>query len=285
MPRSMRSPTEESNDRLVAQELAAPDETNRAWLTRLGAPGGVQLDENGIILFGGSSLAAFRMRVAQSSMRRDLFPSYWSHCGILLGGGEFATVPLAPGSDVSSVPARNGVVMEKLEDFDDPERYPNVAVIRFALKHDDVRKHIKLLKEDRTIIDLPAMMLRWLGFVWGVTGAVNPLADGIGLPSAAFVETVFAMAGCELTPGLSSRSSCPEAIWQSARWWQKFYKESTVTDAVPGEETSFEGMPPEGFFVIRQPAAAITERDVSPRQTPPVMPGLSGMVRPRETPA
>lgn len=268
MTRSIQSPAEKSNNRLVARRLAGQGETNRAWLARLGTRGDVRLDESGIILFGGSSLASFRMRVAQSSMRRDLFPSYWSHCGILLGEGEFATVSLAPGSDVSSVAARNGVVMAKLDDFDDPRRYPNVAVIRFALKHDDVRKHIKRIQGDRSIVDLPAMMLRWLGFVWGVTGAVNPLADGIGLPSAAFVETVFAMAGCELTPGLSSRSSCPEAIWQSAKWWQEFYEKRTVPDSVPGEDTRFQGMTPEGFFVIRQPAAAITEREVPPLQGP-----------------
>lgn len=284
MPRSMLSPSEKANDLLIEQELAAPDETNRAWLARLDAPSGVQLDENGIILFGGSSLAAFRMRVAQSSMRRDLFPSYWSHCGILLGNGEFATVPLAPGSDVSSVPARNGVVRAKLEDFDDPRRYPNVAVIRFALKHDDVREHIERLEKDRTVIDLPGMMLRWLGFVWGVTGAGNPLAEGIGLPSAAFVETVFAMAGCELTPGLSSRSSCPEAIWQSAKWWQDFYKKSAVMDAALGENTSFQGMLPEGFYVIRQPAAAITEPAVPSQPAHSLEPDLIGMARPTVTP-
>ena len=61
-------------------------------------------------------------------------------------------------------------------------------------------------------------MLPWLAFLWGVSGSTNPLLSGTGLPSSAFVETVFAMAGFELTPGLSSASSCPEAIWQSAKW-------------------------------------------------------------------
>lgn len=258
MTGSMRSTSAQPNNRLVGRQPAAENEGNRAWLQRLGAPGGVKLDENGIILLGGSSLASFRIRVAQSSMRRDLFPSYWSHCGILLGDGRFATVPLSPGNDVSAVPGRNGVEQAKLDDFDDPKRYPNVAVVRFARRHDDVRKHIKRLQDDRSVIDLPAMMLRWLGFVWGVQGAVNPLTEGVGLPSAAFVETVFAMVGCELTPGLSSRSSCPEAIWQAAKWWQDFY-EKTLTDAVPQDSPKYEGMPPEGFFVIRQPAAAILE--------------------------
>lgn len=254
---SKRSASAKPNDRLVARQPSKADESNRAWLQRLGAPDGVKLDENGIILLGGSSLASFRIRVAQSSMRHDLVPSYWSHCGILIGDGRFVTVPLSPGSDVSAVPAKNGVEWAKLDDFDDPKHYPNVAVIRFARKHDDVRGHIGRIEDDRTVVDLPAMMLRWLGFVWGVTGAVNPLTEGVGLPSAAFVETVFTMAGCELTPGLASRSSCPEAIWQSAKWWQEFYKETIATEAGPQEKRRYKGMTPEGYFVIRQPAAAI----------------------------
>jgi len=258
MTRSMQSASTTSNTSLVRQpELA--NETNLAWLSRLGAPGGVRLDENGIILLGGSSLASFRIRVAQSVMRRDLFPSYWSHCGILLGKGLFATVPLGPGRDISAVPPRNGVEMSKLADYDDPKRYPNVAVIRFARRHDDVGQHIERLKDDRSIVDLPAMMLRWLGFVWGVGGAPNPLNDGVGLPSAAFVETVFAMVGCELTPGLSSRSSCPEAIWQSAKWWRAFYESDIVTNAAVQAQDQYQAMTPAGFFVIRQPAAAILE--------------------------
>ncbi len=255
MTRSMWSASTTSNAKLVRQ-LATADETNLAWLARLGAPDGVRLDENGIILLGGSSLASFRIRVAQSVMRRDLFPTYWSHCGILLGEGLFATVPLNPGRDISAVPARNGIEFRKLADYDDPKRYPNIAVIRFARRHNDVREHIKRLQQDRSIVDLPAMMLRWLSFVWGVDGAANPLSDGIGLPSAAFVETVFAMAGSELTPGLASRSSCPEAIWQSAKWWQDFYK--TTLESRQSSD-SYEAMTPEGIFVIRQPAAAIVE--------------------------
>lgn len=265
MAGSAHSTSKKPNNLLVAQQLAGENEGNLAWLARLGAPGGVKLDENGIILLGGSSLASFRIRVAQSSMRRDLFPSYWSHCGILLGGGEFATVPLSPTNDVSSIPGRNGVELSKLDDFDDPTRWPNVAVVRFARRHVEILDHIGRLEDDRSIVDLPAMMLRWLGFVWGVPGAANPLSEGIGVPSAAFVETVFAMAGSELTPGLSSRSSCPEAIWQSAKWWQDFYKETLPKDAAR-EDQNFEGMPPEGLFVIRQPAAAVTHEGGSRRR-------------------
>jgi hypothetical protein len=37
------------------------------------------------------------------------------------------------------------------------------------------------------------------------------------------LEVVFGAAGFDLTPGLESRSSCPEAIWQAAKWWHEYY--------------------------------------------------------------
>ena len=236
---------------------------NLAWLSGLGEEDGVRLDENGIILWGGSSLADFRVRIAQSRARNDMLPSFWSGCGILLGGGKFASVPLdlkpdpsdpAGRDPISAVPSRNAVRMCSLEAYDSPEWYPNVAVIRFAEKHADVHDHIARLQSDRSIIDLAALILPWLGYVWGISGSDNPLAKGLGLPSAAFVETVFAMAGFELTPGLASASSCPEAIWQSAKWWTDFYDAIT---ADPSTSAKAVAMTPKGYFVVRQSSAVV----------------------------
>jgi hypothetical protein len=56
------------------------------------------------------------------------------------------------------------------------------------------------------------------------------------------------LAGIDLSPGLPSASSCPEAIWQAARWWYEAY------DAVePKNDGAFT---PRGAYLIRQPAAA-----------------------------
>jgi hypothetical protein len=155
-----------------------------------------------------------------------------------------------------------------LKEFDNPIQYPNVAVLRFAKLHDNVHSDIERLTRDRSILDLPALILAWLAFVWGTTGASNPLLNGTGLPSAAFVETVFAMAGFELTPGLSSASSCPEAIWQSAKWWANFYKQPNV-HSDDGKKKLDKSSPspaavsmvPTGFFTIRQSSAAILDQN------------------------
>lgn len=241
-----RSPSSDPNDGF-RNEVARNGEGNRKWLRRLG-------DEDGIILLGGTSLAGFRVRVAQSVLRHDMLPSHWSLCGILLEGGVFASVPLDL-QDISAVPKSNGVRFCPLEDYDDPKAYPNVAVIRFAKAHDSAHADIARLQQDRSIINLPALMLPWLGFIWGTAGSTNPLRSGVGLPSAAFVESVFAMSGFELTPGLSSASSCPEAIWQSAKWWERYYK-----GAGGGEKSSGAvAMVPQGFYVIRQMSASASE--------------------------
>jgi hypothetical protein len=251
MPWSTRSQSTKPNPKLI-EDPAKNGEGNRKWLARHG-------DADGIILIGGSSLTAFRLRVAQSAMRDDMSPSLWSMCGILLDGGVFASVPLNLRSNVADVPKCNAIEMCPLDDYDDPRRFPNIAIIRFAKVHDNVRKDITRLQGDRGIIDLTALMLPWLGFVWGIGGSTNPLANGAGLPSAAFVETVFAMAGFELTPGVSSASSCPEALWQSAKWWSDFYQS---TDG-EGEETGKAAVAqvPEGVFVTRQKAAAVDDED------------------------
>jgi hypothetical protein len=55
------------------------------------------------------------------------------------------------------------------------------------------------------------------------------------------------IAGLELTPGLSSQSSCPEAIWQAAKWWYQFYA-----------QINGDGQLPSGIYMLRQLAAAPT---------------------------
>jgi hypothetical protein len=235
-----------ANDQL--REVLEPGESNRQWLRRLSAT-------EGLLLLGGSSLAHFRVRVAQSHLRHDLTPSYWSLAGILEGPDAFLSVPLELRGEASDVPRTNGVQVCQVTDYDDPVAFPNVAVVRFARQSGPIREIAERVREQRSVIDIPSLMLAWLGFVWGVGPVDNPLLQGHGLPSAAFVETVYAIAGLELTPGLASAASCPEAIWQAAKWWHPYYEEST------GAGGGAHGLVtvPSGFFAVRQPAAAIVE--------------------------
>jgi hypothetical protein len=250
---SIRQSTAVSSNVSIDEVKAQPDETNSAWLSRVGA-------KDGVLLLGGASVSHFRIRVAQSHARADLKPSCWSLAGLLMANRTFLSVPLELCGEASEIAQRNAVQTCNMADYDDPERFPSIAVIRFTTDAKKIFDLATLLSGDpetkkpaqRGIIDLPTLMLPWLSYIWIAGKASNPLADGLGLPSAAFIETVYGIAGIELTPGLASATSCPEAIWQAAKYWHEFYKEAAETTL----ENSAAQQIPTGYYAIRQKAAA-----------------------------
>lgn len=220
-------------------------ETNSAWVLRSG--GGA-----GVILLGGTSLIHFRLRYAQSALRDDLSPSYWSLCGLVDTDGSIRTAPLEL-DVVADVPRSNGVRLMSIGDFDDPVTWPNIAILRFSEDPSIVAAYADLISRRRTVVDLPALLVAWLAYAWSVDRAGNPLLSGSGIPSAAFVEAAHSLAGVELTPGLSSSASCPEAIWQAVKWWQEYYV--GVVDL--GAAGAAGPLVPSGVYTVRQRAAAL----------------------------
>ena len=228
---------EQWTGRRPAPELAPPAprarrpraRSNRAWLSQarselgLGRPGDV-------ILLGGASVVDYRVRVAQSHARHDLTPSYWSQVGLVKNDDEMYSVSLDTWPDPAKVPATNAIATIPLSAYDDGWRYPNIAVLRFPGAQGSVLNAANRLRKQRSVADLPELIVAWLGFVWGNGGSGNPLVAGFGVPSAVLVEIAFGLVQVELTPGLASASSCPEAIWQSVKWWQDFY-----TATAPGQ--------------------------------------------------
>lgn len=217
-------------------------EGNAEWLAR--CPLG-----EGIILLGGSSLSEVRVRFAQSQLRHDLTPSYWSLCGILSREGTIRTVPLEQ-PDVAAVPAANGLRTLDLQTFDDILAWPNIAVLYFGADRAKLDQTASLAGR-RTTIDLPELLVAWLAYAWGTAGGPNPLLHGQGLPSAAYVETIYSLAGIELTPGLSSAASCPEAIWQASKWWHEYYAGASKS------RRQRAGTIPSGWYRLLQPSAMI----------------------------
>jgi hypothetical protein len=238
----------DSNSQL-RQSKAGKKQGNADWLASH------DLTE-GVLLLGGTSLADFRQRVAQSGLRGDLSPSYWSLCGLLIDDGRrFLSVPLRVG-DVSRVPATNAIAECDIADYDDPGDWPNIGVVRFASDMSAIARQARIVAQRRTIVDLPGLVLAWLGYTWSVTGRPNPLMDSLGIPSAVFVETAHALAGVELTPGLASAASCPEAIWQAAKWWYEYYEEAPTP--VKGSRSAGP-ISPQGHYALRQPSAQLAD--------------------------
>jgi hypothetical protein len=263
----------EANPQL--QEIPEAELSNVEWLRK---HGGEYLQEGSLLLLGGSSNADFRVRVAQSHARSDMLPSLWSHVAFVRERqGQtwgLSEVSLTPPQGFGDVPSRNARQDSTLDQYADPLLWCNIALLSFPIDGQQVHTGIERLSRDRGIVDLGELIVPWLAFVWGVGDAPNPLLKDRGLPSAVYAETVMSLAGLELTPGLSSQSSCPEAIWQSAKWWYQFYA-----------QTDGDSQMPKGIYMLRQLSAAALEigavrrspGDGLPRARPP----RRGQRRPR----
>ena len=182
-----------------------------------------------IALLGAVDTVAFRLRVAQSVLRRDMLPSYWSEAILVklktasLQNAEAIHVPLVQPAGAAFAPYENGVVSCPLETFRDAEVYPKIALIALPVAQEKMVKRVDDFRRARATIDALEHVLRWLAFAWGVARTGNPLHENYGIPSACMLETVCAAEGYDLTPGLESRASCPEAIWGAATYWYDYY--------------------------------------------------------------
>lgn len=216
------------------------------------------LTETMLLLVGGCDATGFRLRVAQSELRRDRSPSVWSHAALVanpqkLAAGiadlELHDVPLEENVVLHFPPKTNGVQQRTLAAFRDSSEYPNIALIQIPLEWADVHKAIDRFSRDRTPVEVPELILRWLSFLWGVSRAGNPLHDDAGIPSAVFVDAVLSACGLDLSPGLNSRSTCPEALWRSVRFWHNYYEER----APQRKNKSPKTFAMTGFFEVSHP--------------------------------
>jgi hypothetical protein len=232
MLRQIRSSSNEKNPHF--KELKrGPQQTNLQWgekAVEAMKTGGIDRWTY-IALVGGSDSMAFRLRVAQSHLRADMLPSFWSEVLLLQLEGETTKgaqaihVPLIQREAPEFATRTNGVVRRPLGDFDDPERYPNIAIIALPIAQENILERIEAFSLQRSTLDALEHVLRWLAFAWGSARTPNPLHDNVGLPSACMLETVTAAEQFDLTPGLEARASCPEAIWAAARYWHKYFIE------------------------------------------------------------
>lgn len=215
---------------LLREDARPRGEDNLKWLARNVLPS----DEIGqIVLLGGADITSFRLRVAQSHLRHDMLPSHWSHALLLgtvaqpIGATPIYEISLTPAGGFGFPAPQNGVQQGKIEQYRSPRRYPNIALLRIAMPQAQIAEALDRFQHQRPILDALELVLRWLGFVWGAGRMNNPLYDGMGIPSAAMLEIVFGSIGIDLTPGLESRASCPEAIWQSVKWWYEYYEQES----------------------------------------------------------
>ena len=217
-----------SSNKALSKSERKRGEDNIGWLQR-NLPTGES--QSLLVMVGGKSQSSFRLRLAQAHVRDDLMPSYWSHVMLLaqlaknLGATKVHEISLEPPGGFGYPTLDNGVQAGKLRQYGNIEQYPNIAVLGIPVALENALIPLKRFKKQRAVLDAVDLMVHWLAYVWGVSRSANPILDGLGIPSAAMLEIVFGAAEFDLTPGLESRASCPEAIWQAAKWWHEHYKD------------------------------------------------------------
>jgi hypothetical protein len=229
------SPAAAPNPQLVSQPRPR-NQMNLAWLQRAVKGRGKKAGSSPLlVLLGGTDPISFRLRVAQSHARHDLTPSPWSHVVLVepadgeLAGAVAWEISLDPAGGFGYPPSTNGVQRADLRRYDDPRRFPNIAVLNVPAEWATVSEALHRFMRQRAAMDAVDLVTRWLPYVWGSGRTTNPLLESFGLPSAAMVEMVLGSAGFELSPGIASSSSCPEAIWQAARWWHEYQGREGLT--------------------------------------------------------
>jgi hypothetical protein len=224
-------------------------ENNLGWLER-------QLKGYGrvaIVLAGGSDNLSCRLRVAQAHLRFSFTPSHWSHCFLLLHGtrdGLAYEISLQPPGGFGFAGATNAMQEAPLSSYESVERWPNMAVIRVdSIDPQQAAETLLHFGKQRAIVDAVSLLIRWLAYAWGAGNSGNPVLEGIGLPSAAMIEAVCNACGYDISPITPSRSSTPEALWQSTKWWHHAPR-TTKAASIERGENELPADLPTGKFII-----------------------------------
>src|SRR5215510_2213999 len=127
---------------LLKEQARKRDEGNISWLER--AMKSEAAESGSVVLLGGTNLTHFRLRTAQSQVRRDLLPSFWSHIAILHPDSmtTLYETSLEPPDGNFGVPRWHGIQRGNIGTYDDPDRFPNIALIQWKLKKGTLGKNV-----------------------------------------------------------------------------------------------------------------------------------------------
>lgn len=250
---TMQASTSKKPNPKVTKAPRSEREDNLRWFDRHWGPDD---GRTRLVLLGGTGPIDFRVRAAQALVRHDDTPSHWSHVALAgprakaVRDTKLVEISLAPAGGFGHPPRTNALQRGKLGRYGDAGAFPNVAVFSVSVPWAEVEAAIVRLEKQRPVIDLVELTVSWLAHAWGVGPAGNPLQQQMGVPAAAAAEALLNACGFDLSPGLTSRASSPEAIWQGSRWWWQYpgreSEKRDVTGAFFVEHVLGQGPRPEG---------------------------------------
>lgn len=182
-----------------------------------------------ILLVGGVSLQATRLRLAQSVVRLDERPSLWSHAALVLDvdAGDVlqstgVEVQLSPPE--STGPERGYVSFFSLDAYADDGAYPCLAVVSLASRGDDaiarrIRSNALTPHARRTDRPMGALLAAWNAHALDPSRFPNPLQAGMPMPCAAHLDHVFSSSGVDWVPAAATPAVTPEHLWATLRYY------------------------------------------------------------------
>ncbi|HCS66200.1 MAG TPA: hypothetical protein DIW64_20195 [Cellvibrio sp.] len=192
-----------------------------------------------LVLAGGKDVASFRIRVAQSHLRGDMLPSFWSECALFkihdgdFAGAAFFNLPLFQPAAAPYAPTRNGLIELPFNKLPTQKDYPNLALLAIPVPQEQILQSLAEYQKARVSYDAVQNILPWLAFVWGAGNASNPLMQQIGFPSAMMLSQIFGANGFDLAPGVNANLSAPETFWSGVKHWQDYYSKTQENGLQP----------------------------------------------------
>jgi hypothetical protein len=233
-----------------------------------------------IVLTGEYSVCGYRLRRAQEVIRVDRTPSPWSHAFLLLEGLDrdpagnrdpdcsplLLESTLQPSAQFDHFSFRTGVSGRRLAEyalasFDLRAAHcvPNVAVISFELNDDERQALLARAlnpQADQLGYDLLGQLANWFTYIASRGTALNPLAQGVSMYSASYVQLAYDAAGIDLAPGAQQRNLAPEHFWQSSRYLHARFRTLDRDGQSQPRAVS-------GFFCVRDRACMMAPLDAS----------------------
>ncbi|MGV8838150.1 hypothetical protein [Cellvibrio sp.] len=217
------------------------NESNLEWIKRAYESFSLEKmdDWSFIVLAGGKDVVSFRVRVAQSHLRGDMLPSFWSECALFkivksnFSTAKFYNLPLFQPAFETYAPTRNGLVELTFNKLPTQKDYPNLALLAIPVGQKEILRSLKDYKGARVSYDAAVNILPWLAFVWGAGNAANPLMQQIGFPSAMMLNQIFSANGFDLAPGVNANLSAPETFWSGVKHWQDYYSKTQKNGLQP----------------------------------------------------
>ena len=152
-------------------------------------------------LIGSRDLPGHSLRMAQSILRWDLRPSYWSHVFVVaepvtsrasLSKLKILEIPLFSRNGQFPKPENNGVNEGTLGQYEDKAVDANVGLVAISMSDPEVQKIFKRAhawNADRVRYNFWDMLGAWQSYLWSQGTKTNPLREGVPI-AASSVEVI-----------------------------------------------------------------------------------------------